>query len=298
MLERRRLVLDIVRVVSKQKIIQRCHSMVQSENNAEDKQAVLKNIAKSLYKIGHLSRLADMKTSENVYHHFAEPTEIINIEPEKYKDKLKDFLEIDEATQNFGSPEICDQMSGAIYLHANIAEDKCSQSLRLASDVIPEMSVHELMICLARINYWSSQTSKSLALKEVTKSLDDACTDRLNSQFFILRDQLRMAYQWQSLMFQHNPRFTSEMLGSVTSSSLLQSSLPVLVSWLLLVSSLNTPLEQDRSSLAESVSEQLRMTGSLSLMSESEIVSCYRGLKALKPGVEVKLGEVLQNNFG
>ena len=103
-------------------------------------------------------------------------------------------------------------------------------------------------------------------------------------------------------MFQHNPRFTSEMLGSVTSSSLLQSSLPVLVSWLLLVSSLNTPLEQDRSqdraSLAESVSEQLRMTGSLSLMSESEIVSCYRGLKTLKPGVEVKLGEVLQNNFG
>ena len=151
-----------------------------------------------------------MKTSENVYHHFAEPTEIINIEPEKYKDKLKDFLEIDEATQNFGrllkyffhnltyflhSPEICDQMSGAIYLHANIAEDKCSQSLRLASDVIPEMSVHELMICLARINYWSSQTSNSLALREVTKSLDDACTDRLNSQYFVLRVSCKYSVQ-------------------------------------------------------------------------------------------------------
>ena len=131
-----------------------------------------------------------MKTADNVYHHFAEPTELINVKQEKYQERLADFYEIDEATLNFGSPETCDQMSGAIYLHANIAEDKCSQCLRLAADKIPHMSIHELLICLTRINYWSSQAEHSLALKEITKSLDNTCMDRLASQHFMLKVSL------------------------------------------------------------------------------------------------------------
>ena len=157
----------------------------------DDKQTLLKNTANSLYKVGYL-RLASDKTSENVYQHFAEPTNTLNLNIDNYKESLKDFLEIHDVTLNFGrneyltifshdfslsltpwpctselskisinsSPETADQMSGAIYLHASISEDKCSQCLRLASEVVPGLSINELLLCLSSVNWWSSQTGK------------------------------------------------------------------------------------------------------------------------------------------
>ena len=51
----------------------------------DDKQTLLKNTANSLYKVGYL-RLASDKTSENVYQHFAEPTNTLNLNIDNYKD--------------------------------------------------------------------------------------------------------------------------------------------------------------------------------------------------------------------
>ena len=39
----------------------------------------------------------------------------------------KDFTEIHESTVSYGSPELEDQNSGAIYMHASIHEDKSSK---------------------------------------------------------------------------------------------------------------------------------------------------------------------------
>ena len=39
----------------------------------------------------------------------------------------KDFIEIHESTVSYGSPELEDQNSGAIYMHASIHEDKSSK---------------------------------------------------------------------------------------------------------------------------------------------------------------------------
>ena len=40
---------------------------------------------------------------------------------------LKDFSEIHESTVEYGSPELADQLSGAMYMHASIHEDKSSK---------------------------------------------------------------------------------------------------------------------------------------------------------------------------
>ena len=41
---------------------------------------------------------------------------------------LKDFIEIHESTVEYGSPEMADQLSGAMYMHASIHEDKSSKA--------------------------------------------------------------------------------------------------------------------------------------------------------------------------
>ena len=92
--------------------LQNCQSLYQQHKHSlhldsdvlDDKQTLLKNTANSLYKVGYL-RLASDKTSENVYEHFAEPTNTLNLNVEKYQDNLKDFFEIHDVTLNFGRNE-------------------------------------------------------------------------------------------------------------------------------------------------------------------------------------------------
>ena len=80
----------------------------------EERQQLVRNTASALHKYGHM-RLADFKTSENMYGHFAEPTTLLGpgLEVEEQGgDTLRDFLEIHDVTLNFGSPETADMMSG------------------------------------------------------------------------------------------------------------------------------------------------------------------------------------------
>ena len=78
----------------------------------EERQQLVRNTASALHKYGHM-RLADFKTSENMYGHFAEPTTLLGPGLEEQGgDTLRDFLEIHDVTLNFGSPETADMMSG------------------------------------------------------------------------------------------------------------------------------------------------------------------------------------------
>ena len=83
-------------------------------DTVEERQQLVRNTASALHKYGHM-RLADFKTSENMYGHFAEPTTLLGpgLEVEEQDgDTLRDFLEIHDVTLNFGSPETADMMSG------------------------------------------------------------------------------------------------------------------------------------------------------------------------------------------
>ena len=269
----------------------------------QDKHSIYKTTATSLFKTGFL-RLADNKAAENKYEHFAEPTEILNVNIENYRVSLNDFLEIHDEVLNFGSPETADMMSGAVYFHASTSEDKCSQSLRIAMEVVPKLSVHELLVCLARMNWWGSEAGHSLALMEIVRALDRACLDSLQSQHFSLRDQLRLVHQWRSLMFldSYPASFPVAMLTSVPASSLRQASLPLIISWLLVLSS-TAPVpgdQTDNARLAEDINNILRSGGQLGLrlLSESEVVACYLGLRALAPGSEQRIATFLKSQFG
>ena len=181
------------------KNVKLCLPRVRSTHNGEgdDKKLFLKTTSKSLYKLGFMRYAAD-KASSNLYEHFGEPTAVkklaeTNSSAENWK-VLKDFLEIHEVTLNYGRPETADQMSGSMYLHAGVEEDKCSQCLRLA-DQIHAFSINDLSICLSKINWWSSEAGYSLALREILDKLDNACVDRLHSLHFPLKVRLSLRYR-------------------------------------------------------------------------------------------------------
>ena len=165
---------------------------IRSIHDGEDKKLFLKTTSKSLYKLGYLRYAAD-KASSNLYEHFDEPTAVklgaTDTESAGICQTLKDFLEIHEITLNYGRPETADQMSGSMYLHAGVEEDKCSKCLRLA-DQIHALSINDLSVCLSKINWWSSEAGYSLALREILEKLDHACVDRLHSLHFPLKVRL------------------------------------------------------------------------------------------------------------
>jgi len=257
------------------------------------KKQILKTTSTSLYKLG-FQRLEDHKTSSNVYEHFAEPTAELDSFSEDSCKTLKEFLEIHEVTLNYGRPETMDQMSGSMYLHAGVEEDKCSQCLRLA-DQMSSLSITDLSICLSKINWWSSEAGHSLALREILDKMDLACVDRLQSLHFPLKDQLRFCYQWQSLMFPYRAQFPCEMLKSLVATLHSPLAVPIIVSWLLLVST-DQPTLQDQRLLATELSRRLEV--GLAILGEPELLACHAGLQCLAPGSEDQVREVLEKTYG
>jgi len=238
-------------------------------------------------------RFASEKTATNVYEHFAEPTIFSFGEEKEISEKLKDFEEIHSVTVNFGSPEVADQMSGSIYMHASMEEDKCSQCLRLAEG-IQNYSIRDLSMCLTLMGWWSSQAGNSLALRDLVTGLDQACIDRLASIHFSMQDKLRLGYQWQCLMFTHKAQFPIEMLHSMC-PSVSQSSLPVLVSFLLILSSVDLG-DKEFTVIGQEMVEKLEPA--LPFLSESELVAIYAGLRRLGAGQEELVRRVLQTKYG
>ena len=118
-----------------------------------------------------------------------------------------------------------------------------------------------------------------------------------------VQDQLRLCYQWQSLMFTFSPHFPRLMLSSMvpTSTSVPSISLlsplavPVLVSWLLLASSNPLHLE-DQTELANKLSKRLEV--GLGILGEKELLACHAGLYSLSPGSEAPVRRALETRHG
>lgn len=82
------------------------------------------NTARSLYKLGEMRQLSG-ETLTNAYHHFREVKggrHYFHEEPPP-SERVAEFLEISGMIAEYGTPEMADQMSGAIYMHASLTED-------------------------------------------------------------------------------------------------------------------------------------------------------------------------------
>ena len=55
---------------------------------------------------------------------------------------------------------------------------------------------------------------------------------------------------------------------------------------------------EDKAEAGLRISRQLEVSGSLSFMSEAELVACYMGLRSLAPGAETAFADTLKNSYG
>eukprot|EP00090_Calanus_glacialis_P016719 TRINITY_DN26162_c0_g1_i1.p1 TRINITY_DN26162_c0_g1~~TRINITY_DN26162_c0_g1_i1.p1 ORF type:complete len:150 (+),score=62.50 TRINITY_DN26162_c0_g1_i1:446-895(+) len=145
------------------------------------------------------------------------------------------------------------------------------------------------------MGWWSTEASHSLALREVVTKLDKTCVDRLASLHFSLQDQLRLGYQWQCLVFNHKSEFPQQLLQALA-SSLVKSSLPVIISYLLILSA----VEQESKVLTQVAGQEVadKLEPALPFLSEAELIASYAGLRRLGGGVEQGVRAKLERNFG
>jgi len=262
-----------------------------SSQSRQGKSKILKNISQSLFLVGQ-HKYDIEKTATNVYEHFNDPTSLLETNK---SENIKDFCQMSEVIINFGSPEMADQMSGSIYMHASLEEDNCSKCLKLC-DQIPTFCLNDLKICVSLMNWWSTEAIHSLAVKEMVKTIDVTCVDRLSSLHFSLQDQMRMSFQWQSLMFSHSSKFTVEFIKS-SSSFIPQSSLPVIVSYLFILSL----VEEERLvnvDLGGGREIANKIVSVLPLLTEPELIASYSGLKALGDQMEDGVKDFLISKYG
>jgi len=267
-----------------------------SSNNSRDIQQYL-NLSKSLYKIGVLRFAAD-KTSTNVYKHFAEANQMTE---DSKSPGIREFLTMSQMIVEFGLPELADQMSGSVYMHAGVEEDKCSQCLRLADSEIPNFCINDLKLSLETMYWWPSEVNSSLATRELIGSLDSTCIDRLHSLHFSLVDQLRITHLWQSLIFQPRVEYPARVLQTV-SEYVMQSNIPVMVSYLFLLSTLeNNQIEDILGKSPDNFSSKIGevILPSIPFLTESELVAAYMGLSRMGESAErAELKGYLEAKFG
>ena len=109
---------------------------------------------------------------------------------------IKDWNDIHEIAENFGSPELSDLTSGNIYNRASIYEDKCSQAYRVA-DLIPYFNSDEIIYCLEQTYKWPLKSvQESDTLTDILKSIDKTCYNNSIRQTKTLNETtlIRTAY--------------------------------------------------------------------------------------------------------
>jgi len=140
------------------------------------------------------------KTSTNVYSHFrdpcnhaptmAEPPPAV-LGEKAFSGHMEDFHHLHQVVINFGSPEVADQMSGNVYMHAGVVEDECSKCIRLI-EKIGEFSINDLKEAVTCLTWWGSDAQHSMALRDVVEAVDRTTVDRLLSLHFSLEPQWKL----------------------------------------------------------------------------------------------------------
>jgi len=170
--------------------------------------AVLRSRYKSLYcqlteaDHANLQGLAsDLYRHESGKYRMLKPPDIANLFNENLMSAslLKDFSDIHETTVQYGSPELADQLSGAMYMHAQSVEDKSSIALRV-SDELYNLDNEQIQACLEHSCQWPIDTVfQSWTLQKIVQSLDSVCHQRSLQETWNSNDQLFRAVYLMSL---------------------------------------------------------------------------------------------------
>lgn len=144
------------------------------------------------------------KQNPSVYKHMKPPNIAKwNTSQESF---IEDWNDIHDTAVTFGSPELVDQTSGAVYMRVAIHEDKCSKAYRVA-DMMPGLDAHDLCRCLELASTWPFETvMESETLTKIICSLDCACYQKITDENWALRAAFLVGLQARkkpSVMLNH-----------------------------------------------------------------------------------------------
>lgn len=232
------------------------------------------HMAHSLYKMGELRNMAG-ESPANCYRYFKDVELSQHSRPRvPLSPPVQEFIDISLLITEFGTPEVADQLADAVSKSGAAVEERCVQSLRLAEEDIPKFSISEIDICLQYVSWWPSDVARSQAAVSLLHSLDETCVDKLHARLLSMEEQFRLAFLWQSLVCRpQGTRLTRETLASM-SSFILQSPLTGLVSFLLILASLEDPLPK----LPKCSEFCDTLQPALKILSESELLAAFLGL--------------------
>jgi len=144
---------------------------------------------------------SDLYRQDSGKYRMLKPPDILNLFNENLMSAslLKDFSDIHETTVQYGSPELADQLSGAMYMHAQSVEDKSSIALRV-SDELYTLDNEQIQACLELSCQWPLDTVfQSWTLQKIVQSLDSVCHQRSFQETWNSNDQLFRAVYLMSL---------------------------------------------------------------------------------------------------
>ncbi|XP_059078599.1 uncharacterized protein LOC131877051 [Tigriopus californicus] len=96
----------------------------------------------------------------------------LETDPNNFRENLiQDFNEIYHTVKDVGYPEMADQISGVVFMHATLEEDKCSKCMRVI-DYLGMMSDTELIQAMQCTTQWPDTIKHSDVIRDLMKKMD------------------------------------------------------------------------------------------------------------------------------
>lgn len=137
----------------------------------------------------------------------------LETDPNNLRDNLiQDFNEIYHIVKDVGYPELSDQISGVVFMHATLEEDKCSKCMRV-TDYLGMMSDAELVQAMQCTTQWPETIKQSDVIRDFMKKMDSEFLRRKAA--FEYKEQLELAFGLSCLHFLSYLKFPFSVLKSV-----------------------------------------------------------------------------------
>jgi len=261
--------------------------------------------AEMLLHLNHLSKQLFIESSHNEYSYLRPPQTYRELKGEESGDDdvTGDVMKYDDVIAYWNEvlgiahemcvvPEMADQLSGAIYMHALMQEDICTKCIRL-SDFVHKLTRQDILDILNNIGLWSlnlTDIHKSDMLQLLLGSLD-------RFAFRSLANDLRLTFAFCNVLrfFRaKNCNYVGRTFDGIRPDSREQIVAMMLVS-AYCHNSTNAPIKVDQD-LMRLLAVQINLM--FEALSPSELAVCYSGLQCA-PCPEVdQLGQKIIGRYG
>jgi len=249
--------------------------------------------------LDHLTHLSDQLYMENPtkYHHLRPPQTFLDLTPEHpgQTDLISDWNEVLGTMDGMQvTPEMADQLSGAIYMHALMQEDVTCKCIRV-SDYVANLSRPQLKTIVENISRWTalslSDVQNSDMLQLIISRLDRHCCALEDPDQKLSHGFCRLIRFFKAT----NCNFVGKSFQSMPADSKEQ-----IVSKLLLAAfchnSPKAPISVDQD-LIRLLAVQIKIM--FNSMTPSELAVCFAGLQVISPCQEVsQLGDKITARYG